>query len=73
MSDINKLSETHKKLTDLLQKLENLIKQREQRSMHISAQLNNRIDKLESEIHRLTLQHRQEIKEFYSGSRPKQT
>lgn len=55
----------------LIEELETKLRTREERGTYISKELNNQINRLEKEIHSLTLKHREEIKKHYSASQAK--
>ncbi len=69
MNNVDTVNEIKKSRVELIRQLEMLTQQRAQRDTYISRELNRRIHKLEKEIHIMTIQHREEIKKCYSGSK----
>lgn len=69
MTDVEIVNKIKTHRTALIRELEDLLRQRAHRSTDITKQLNQKIFKLESEIHKLTLEHRNLIKKCYSGSK----
>jgi len=65
------VNDINKRRLELLRQLEKLMRERSDRDTYISRQLNRRIDKLEAQIHTITIKHREEIKKYYSA--PKTT
>ena len=63
------VNEIKKQRVELMQQLDTLMKTRAQRSTYLSKDLNRQIHRLESRIHAMTLQHREEIKKCYSGAK----
>ena len=68
MSSTNTINDINKSRKKLMDQYEELMKTRSQRSMHITRKLNKKIDKLATEIHEMTIKHREEIKKYYSVS-----
>jgi hypothetical protein len=66
---VDSVNDIKKLRTDLMRQLEALVNLRAQRDTYLSRDLNKRIQKLETEIHSMTIKHREEIKKCYSGSR----
>ena len=69
MSNVDSVNAMKTNRVELMRQLEMLTKQRAQRSTYISRDLNRQIHKLETQIHEMTLKHREEIKKCYSGSK----
>ena len=69
MNNVETVNNIKKTRMDLMRQLDNLIKLREQRSTNITKELNSQIHKLESQIHKMTIIHREEIKKCYSGAK----
>ena len=69
MSNVVVVNDIKKQRTELLRQLEALMKYRAERDVSISKNLNKQIHKLETDIHQLTMKHREEIKKCYSGTK----
>ena len=69
MNSVETVNGIKKTRMELMRQLESLINTRAQRSTYVTKELNSRINKLETEIHKMTIKHREEIKKCYSGSR----
>lgn len=69
MSEIDTVNEIKKKRVALIDELQKLVKTRELRHTYVTKDLNRRIHELESEIHRMTLLHREAIKKCYSSNK----
>ncbi len=66
MGVVNDIKKTR---MELIRQLETLMKFRARRDTNLSSDLNKRIEKLETQIHNMTMKHRDEIKKCYSGAR----
>lgn len=69
MNNVGAVNDIKKRRTELIRQLQMLMQQRAQRETYISKDLNRQIHKLETEIHEMTIKHREEIKKCYSGAR----
>jgi hypothetical protein len=69
MNKIDTVNDITKRRAELIRQLEALTIERGKRETYISRQLNRRIHKLETQIHAITIIHREEIKKYYSGSK----
>ena len=67
MTSVEAINNMKNKRLTLIRELEMLTKTRAQRGTYISRDMNKRIYKLEEQILKLTHDHRQQIKNFYSG------
>ena len=66
MSNVDSVNEIKKKRLALIDELQTLMNKRSLRDTYVTKDLNRRIHQLETEIHRMTLLHREEIKKCYS-------
>ena len=69
MDNVGAVNDIKKTRMELIRQLETLMKFRARRDTYLSNDLNKRIQKLETQIHNMTMKHRDEIKKCYSGSR----
>ncbi len=69
MSNVHTVNDIKKSRTELMRQLEMLTTKRAERDVSITRDLNRRINKLQTEIHQMTIKHRDEIKKCYSGSK----
>jgi hypothetical protein len=69
MSTVVTVNDIRDRRMKLLQELETLINYRGERGTYISRDLNRKIHKLETDLHEMTMKHRDEIKKCYSGSK----
>lgn len=73
MNNVTTVNDIKKRRVELMRQLELLNKHRSQRETYVTRDLNKQIQKLETEIHQMTLKHREEIKKCYSGARTPRT
>ena len=72
-NNVETVNEIKKQRVELMRQLETLMRTRAQRHTYLSKDMNRQIHKLESQIHKMTIQHREEIKKCYSGTRSSAT
>lgn len=68
-NNVETVNEIKKQRVELMRQLETLMRTRAQRHTYLSKGLNRQIHKLESQIHEMTIKHREEIKKCYSGTK----
>ena len=73
MSNLAAVNEMKRSRVELMRQLEDLVKLRAQRGTYITKDMNRQIFKLEKQIHKMTMEHREEIKKCYSGSKTQLT